>query len=199
MGRQGECGPVCSLGARHRSRAPWRRLEIRGRLFSLPESQAGDLCLKGFRHVPLPVVLFPSPLTSTWLLSVDPWNQRGPYLIYPATSEATTAHPAATAQHPLTDVIGHTRFTLLASLASAHTTSDLARHHHLSPSTVSYHLTHLHRVGLVTRAKTGKQVHYQQTALAAELVDQACSGRRRRLLAARRRQGASSTEGVVSA
>ncbi|MEV2199629.1 helix-turn-helix domain-containing protein [Streptomyces fradiae] len=164
---------------------------------------ADVLSLPGSRAVSastdLPIVLFPSPLTRSWLLSMDPWNQRGPYLIYPAASGATAARPAETARHPLTDVIGHTRFTLLVTLSAAHTTSDLARRHHLSASTVSYHLAHLHRAGLVTRVRTGKQVRYRQTALAAELMDQAGRGRRGAPLPPRRGQEGESSAGVISA
>ncbi|GHG73287.1 ArsR/SmtB family transcription factor [Streptomyces griseocarneus] len=164
---------------------------------------AGTLSMPGSPHVTAapdgPVVLLPSPLATTWLLSSDPWNERGPYLIYPAARGAVPQLPAEPAAHPLADVVGHTRYALLAGLTSPRTTGELARRHHLSPSTVSYHLAHLHRAGLVTRARSGKQVYYQQAAGAEELLDRPGPARRRARNAAHRSHDAAPAQGVVSA
>ncbi|MFJ9590679.1 ArsR/SmtB family transcription factor [Streptomyces acidicola] len=127
-----------------------------------------------------PIALFPSPLADFWMLSVDPWNERGLYLIYPATEPAGgtgACRPGARracepGEHPLAQVIGHTRFALLESLGSSRTPGELAERHHLSPSTVSYHLVHLHKAGLVTRFQSAKHVYYQRTLGSEQLLDQ---------------------------
>ncbi|MFG2827909.1 helix-turn-helix domain-containing protein [Streptomyces sp. NPDC048434] len=59
---------------------------------------------------------------------------------------------------------------LLRSLDRPCTTTRLAAVHHLSPSTVSYHLTRLHRAGLLTRLGDGSNVRYQRTGEADRLL-----------------------------
>ncbi|WP_405805364.1 winged helix-turn-helix domain-containing protein [Streptomyces sp. NBC_01187] len=58
--------------------------------------------------------------------------------------------------------IGPTRRALPADLDVPRTTTQLAALHQLSPSTISYHLTQLHRAGLLTRARTRNSVYYQR-------------------------------------
>ncbi|MEV6028303.1 winged helix-turn-helix domain-containing protein [Streptomyces sp. NPDC052036] len=82
------------------------------------------------------------------------------------------AEPPNRGEHPLAQVIGHTRFALLESLGSSRTPGELAERDHLSPSTVSYRLVHLHRAGLVTRFQLAKHVYYQRTLGSEQLLHQ---------------------------
>ncbi|MFD6230030.1 ArsR/SmtB family transcription factor [Streptomyces sp. NPDC060232] len=146
------------------------------------------------------ITLFPSPLATKWLLSIDPWGQRGPYLIYPVPAEGAAPRTSTGPAHPLAEVIGASRFVLLTALEAPRTTTELAERHHFSASTVSYHLAHLHRTGLVTRERAGKRVYYRRTAKAATLLDQVFrpgalreSGRRTVAASAAEREGIVST------
>jgi len=131
--------------------------------------------------------LVPSTLAHRCLLAVDPCEGRGRCLIYPALRPDTEpnralAHrpgrrpkddrelPRQHGDDTLADVLGHTRLVLLRGLGHARTTAQLAATHHLSPSTVSYHLTRLHRAGLLTRHRDGNSVRYQRTAEADRLL-----------------------------
>ncbi|MFD5623246.1 MarR family transcriptional regulator [Streptomyces yangpuensis] len=146
------------------------------------------------------ITLFPSPLAVKWLLSLDPWGERGPYLIYPVRREGAAPRTPTGPAHPLTEVIGASRFVLLSALESPRTTTELAERHHFSASTVSYHLAHMHRTGLVTRERAGKRVYYRRTAKAATLLDQ--DFRPGAVVAPGRRAGgvtAPEPEGIVSA
>ncbi|MFI9236991.1 ArsR/SmtB family transcription factor [Streptomyces sp. NPDC053079] len=119
-----------------------------------------------------PLTLFPSPVATGWLVNVDPWGERGPYLVYPVRRPGRA--PASPPPPPpaLANVIGHSRLALLADLgAAARTTTELAELHCLSASTVSYHLGQLHRSGLVSRARSGKRVYYRRTAKANLLLE----------------------------
>ncbi|MGW7364901.1 ArsR/SmtB family transcription factor [Streptomyces sp. NPDC054841] len=132
--------------------------------------------------------LFPSALTARWLLCIDPWNERGARLIYPAAPlgsrpggpgwPGVPGGPGAPggdrAGQPLEAVIGHSRLALLNCLSEPRTTTDLAERHYMSPSTVSYHLSRLHRVGLVTRTREGNRVYYQRASKAQQLLDTSC-------------------------
>lgn len=129
--------------------------------------QSGALHLTHPRSFDAPdvahIIMFPSPLARCWLISIDPWSRRGVYLIYP-TRRNDDAHGAAD-DNPLAGVLGRSRMALLADLATPRTTTELADRHRMSPSTVSYHLTRLHRAGMVTRSRNGKHVHYRRTRL----------------------------------
>ncbi|MEU2563690.1 helix-turn-helix domain-containing protein [Streptomyces longispororuber] len=118
------------------------------------------------------VTLIPSWFAHRWYLGPDPHCPHGRYLIYPTARSGVTLRPAA-AQGPaevLGEVLGHTRLMLLASLRHPRTTTQLAARHHLSPSTVSYHLTRLYRAGLLVRTQAGASVHYRRTAEAEGLL-----------------------------
>ncbi|MEU8795343.1 winged helix-turn-helix domain-containing protein [Streptomyces sp. NPDC048643] len=52
------------------------------------------------------------------------------------------------------------RRAILRSLDMARTTTELARLHQLSPSTVSYHLAKLYEAGRVSRNREGARVYY---------------------------------------
>ncbi|MGP3977138.1 helix-turn-helix domain-containing protein [Streptomyces sp. 8N114] len=108
------------------------------------------------------LVLFPSPWAHSLVLTVDPQGRRPAFLVYP-TSPSTASATTGRADRPLEGKLGPTRYALLADLDVPRTTTQLAALHHLSPSTVSYHLALLHRAGLVTRARTRNFVYYQRT------------------------------------
>lgn len=67
-------------------------------------------------------------------------------------------------------VIGDARALLLAELEEARSTTDLARRLGYTPGTISYHLSAMHRVGLVTKSRDGRFVLYQRTARARALL-----------------------------
>jgi len=114
------------------------------------------------------LVLFPSPWAHSWLLSVDPQRRRPVYLIYP-TSPSTASAPAGRPDRVQKTPTRLTREVLLAGLDLPRTTTQLAAAHHLSPSTVSYHLALLHRAGLITRVRERNSVYYQRTEPPDEL------------------------------
>ncbi|MFK0153588.1 ArsR/SmtB family transcription factor [Streptomyces sp. NPDC090493] len=118
------------------------------------------------------IVLHPSPLAKTWMLRDDPWGDSGIHLAYPVrpgpADDVATAGQAKT--NPLGRVIGHARLVLLADLGRPRTTTELAGRLHMSPSTVSYHLVRLHRVGLLNRTREGSRVYYRRTSEADRLV-----------------------------
>jgi DNA-binding transcriptional ArsR family regulator len=115
------------------------------------------------------VILVPSMIAPTLGEGVDPCSHRTTFLVYPARPGRSHAS-AGPGQGALADVLGHTRAALLASLTSPRSTTELSRMHHLTPATVSYHLTRLHRGGLVTRVRQGQIVLYQWTDSAKALV-----------------------------
>ncbi|GAA2617588.1 ArsR/SmtB family transcription factor [Streptomyces tubercidicus] len=110
------------------------------------------------------LTLFPSAVAHSWLISVDPWQERGIYLIYPTRGALGPDRMTEGADPPMGSVLGHSRSTLLAGLALPRTTTQLADRHHLSPSTVSYHLSHLLHAGLVSRVRERNRVYYRRTA-----------------------------------
>ncbi|WP_443059724.1 helix-turn-helix domain-containing protein [Streptomyces sp. NBC_00443] len=118
------------------------------------------------------IVLHPSPLVSTWQLRHDPWGEDGTHLSYPVRpgpkGELRSDDPAEA--DSLGQVIGQARLLLLADLGSSRTTTELAERHHMSASTVSYHLTRMYRVGLLNRTREGSRVYYQRTPEADRLV-----------------------------
>lgn len=77
----------------------------------------------------------------------------------------------ATASDALAALLGGVRAALLADLEQPTITSDLARQHGLSASTVSYHLGVLFRAGLLERDRDGKEVHYHRSAIGNALID----------------------------
>ncbi|MFJ8390403.1 ArsR/SmtB family transcription factor [Streptomyces sp. NPDC094438] len=65
-------------------------------------------------------------------------------------------------------MLGHTRLELLQGLGRPRTTTEFASLHHLTPATISYHLTRLHRAGLLTRRRDRHRVFYQRSIKAAK-------------------------------
>ncbi|WP_202034911.1 ArsR/SmtB family transcription factor [Streptomyces albus subsp. chlorinus] len=97
-----------------------------------------------------------------------PRGQRPAFLVHP-TGTGTAAALSEDADRSLEGVIGPTRHALLAGLDVPRTTTELAALHHLSPPTVSYHLSLLHRAGLLTRTRARHRVYYQRTRPRAPL------------------------------
>ena len=94
-----------------------------------------------------------------------------PWLLYPARGLGTLWAPALTpASGALTDLLGRPRARLLTMLAEPQPTSEIARRLAVTPSAASQQLQILHATGLVTRARAGRQVLYQRTPLAEQLM-----------------------------
>ncbi len=99
---------------------------------------------------------------------LEPQSPQPPYLLYPAVNDdGGAARAAASAANAL---IGATRTVLLKDLNRPRTTRELARRHCLAESTVAYHLGILHRSGLATRVREGRNVLYQQSRQGATLL-----------------------------
>ncbi|PSL01513.1 helix-turn-helix protein [Haloactinopolyspora alba] len=74
---------------------------------------------------------------------------------------------------PLTEasgLVGARRTALLADLATARSTAELADRHGLSRATVSYHVRKLHEAGLLSRRRAGRAVLYERTGNAAAVL-----------------------------
>jgi hypothetical protein len=116
------------------------------------------------------LLLMPSAFVWPSLAAVtDPPSR--PTLIYPARGIAELWQPAPTRHsQALARLLGQTRAALLESLTEPASTHTLARRHQLAPSTVSEHLTALHRARLITRRRHRHAVLYQQTPLGTLLA-----------------------------
>jgi DNA-binding transcriptional ArsR family regulator len=113
------------------------------------------------------ITLYPTVLNRICRADIEAWRAVGVRLSYPARTLHDTDEQVTQA---LSEVLGHTRLTLLAGLGVPRTTAELADLHHLSRSTVSYHLARLHRAGLATRARSGNSVYYQVSTEGGRLV-----------------------------
>lgn len=116
-----------------------------------------------------PIALVPSTLAHRCFLVLQAPENGGLRLVYPALRPDAGADPEPPAQQSLGEVLGHTRLMLLRSLVRPRTTTQLAAAHHLSPSTVSYHLTRLFKAGLLERFRDGHAVRYQRSLRANQL------------------------------
>ena len=116
------------------------------------------------------LVIMPSAFESTRPVSISnaPWQ---PTLIYPTRGIALLWEPGSDAgPDELAALIGRTRADMLVSLASARTTTELAELLGLRAGGISHHLGVLARVGLVSRARSGRSVLYLRTPLAERLL-----------------------------
>ncbi|HUN37712.1 MAG TPA: helix-turn-helix domain-containing protein [Trebonia sp.] len=115
------------------------------------------------------LLLMPSVFAHKPAPPVSP--DEAPSLVYPCRGTATlfAAVPVATSA-ALTALLGAPRARLLTLLAEPAPTAELARRLKVTPSAVSQHLKVLHAVGLVTRARDGRQVLYQRSPLGDQLV-----------------------------
>jgi DNA-binding transcriptional ArsR family regulator len=97
-----------------------------------------------------------------------PWPRT---LIYPARGIAGLWQPdARELPGALAALIGRSRATLLVALAEPASTTQLARSLGLAPGAVGDHLTVLRNAGLVHRARSGRSVLYQRTAVGDALA-----------------------------
>jgi DNA-binding transcriptional ArsR family regulator len=114
------------------------------------------------------IMFVPSCVEPTISAIVDPCHERGTVMHYRARPGVD--RQADSASGPTAGVMGRTRAALLASLDTARTTQELSRLHGRATATISYHLTRLHRAGLLTRRRSGLNVYYQRTASAEVLL-----------------------------
>ncbi|MFD5465226.1 helix-turn-helix domain-containing protein [Kitasatospora sp. NPDC127059] len=132
----------------------------------------GLLRLESRFEVNLParmVLLMPTLVSQEIHVILDPVDgvDRAPTLMYPITPSVPVPRAPAPA---LAQLVGPTRADLLAALVDPTTTAALAARHFLSAGTVSYHLGVLHRSGLVSRVRSGREVLYRRTPRGEELV-----------------------------
>lgn len=71
----------------------------------------------------------------------------------------------------LAALLGVTRATIALALGTPATTTALAEHLRLAPSTVSRHLSALLATGLVERTRRGPLVYYRLTARGNSMLD----------------------------
>ncbi|MFF2077239.1 helix-turn-helix domain-containing protein [Kitasatospora sp. NPDC058162] len=115
------------------------------------------------------VLLMPTLVSQEIHVILDPVDglDRAPTLMYPIAPSVPVLRAPAPA---LAQLVGPTRADLLAALVDPTTTAALAARHFLSAGTVSYHLGVLHRSGLVSRVRSGREVLYRRTPRGEELV-----------------------------
>lgn len=89
-------------------------------------------------------------------------------LYYPAHRIGTGRDRGPATMAP---VVGATRTALLAQLDTARSTTELATRIGYTAGTVSYHLSALHRAGLVSKVRDGRYVLYQRTSQALALLE----------------------------
>lgn len=82
-----------------------------------------------------------------------------------------TAGGPASAEPPLSALLGPTRAAVLTLLAAPHSTGDVAGRLGLATGTASHHLTTLRNAGLATAERTGRRLLYQRTPLGDQLTD----------------------------
>ncbi|WP_330461618.1 helix-turn-helix domain-containing protein [Streptomyces sp. NBC_00820] len=119
-------------------------------------------------HAPT-VIMIPTVTASHLTPGLDPLFHHETVLCYPIPRTPAARHTTPD-NHPAADVLGATRHALLLTLNQPLTTAELAERHRLDPSTVSYHLTRLHRAGLLTRTRHGHRVYYRRTPHAERLL-----------------------------
>jgi DNA-binding transcriptional ArsR family regulator len=94
-----------------------------------------------------------------------------PLLSYQPRAVARLWSPAPNpAPAAVGELVGQTRAMLLAALDTPASTSQLSRLSGLAPATVSYHLSVLHRSGLVRRRRRGRAVLYARTNVGDDLL-----------------------------
>lgn len=101
------------------------------------------------------LVLVPSAFDTVPRLAVE---AAVPCISYPVAMQRP-GRPEATG---VARLLGRTRARILAELGEPCTTLELARRLDIATSTVSDHLGVLHRAGVVTRRRDGRQVRYQR-------------------------------------
>lgn len=115
------------------------------------------------------VMLIPSVFAYKPVPPLIPYET--PTLSYPCRGVATlwsSAPPTDSAA--LGSLIGAPRSRLLGLLAEPLATVEIARRLRVTPSAVSQHLRVLHATGLVTKARSGRQVLYARSSLGDQLL-----------------------------
>lgn len=74
-------------------------------------------------------------------------------------------------RNQLAELLGLRRAEILARLDAPATTTALSQDLRLAASTISEHLHHLMKLGLVARTRSGRQVYYQRTDTGSGLLD----------------------------
>lgn len=115
-----------------------------------------------------PLTLVPSRFLRRVALHAPLQRDAGQVVVPVATPWPGGTTPYA-APH-VAPVLGVTRLALLKSLEQRRTTAELALLHHLTPGSVSYHLSRLLAADLVRRERHGRLVHYSRTARATALL-----------------------------
>jgi DNA-binding transcriptional ArsR family regulator len=116
------------------------------------------------------LLLMPSAFVWPGLVAVTDPPAR-PTLVYPARGIAELWQPAPTGQsEALGRLLGQTRAAVLESLVEPASTHTVARRHGLAASTVSEHLTALHKARLISKRRHRHDVLYQQTPLGTLLT-----------------------------
>lgn len=97
-----------------------------------------------------------------------------PSIVYRARGAGEVWLEAGRPGHALGVLIGRRRAMILELLVRAQSTTSVAQTLGVSPATVSEHLQAMHRAGLVSRRRQGREQLYRQSPLARQLIE-ACS------------------------
>ena len=105
-------------------------------------------------------------------LIVDPGRTGNPSITYGPRGVGTLweTDEELVEQDAVEALLGRARATVLRAVRRPRATTELARDLSQTPSSVSSHLSVLRRCGLVTSARAGRRVLYQQTPLATSLL-----------------------------
>ena len=121
------------------------------------------------------LVLMPSAFwTGHPLITWDPQDKDRYVLIYPARLAPAHAFEQGASHHqaedPLAMLLGTTRAAVLRALRQPLTTTTLARHVEISPSSASAHAAALRAAGLITSERHGQAVIHEVSELGSALL-----------------------------
>jgi DNA-binding transcriptional ArsR family regulator len=109
------------------------------------------------------LLLIPSAFTwpEVWPRTDPPWD---PALVYPPAGIGNLWTSGRSDDTALDSLIGRRRARILRELDRPAATLDLAKRMRISAGGISDHLSVLHRAGLVTRHREGRNVIYTRTS-----------------------------------
>ncbi|MGI5423150.1 ArsR/SmtB family transcription factor [Streptomyces sp. CA-179760] len=110
-----------------------------------------------------PLILSPSLLLRRIGLH-SPLLGEGAQVVVPVAARNGPGVPS------IAPILGSSRLAILKSLDRRRTTTELAARHHMTPGSVSYHLSRLLQADLVRRERSGRLVHYSLTSRARNLL-----------------------------